>query len=84
MQGSVGPLATFWSENLAAFFCLWEICQWLTENFTIINREKKKIYFLLLVKIVGHIMNALRAPEQDLDAGKETDAKAESTEAAEV
>ena len=44
----------------------------------------EKIYFLLLVKIVGHIMNALRAPEQDLDAGKETDAKAESTEAAEV
>ena len=44
----------------------------------------EKIYFLLLLKIVGHIMNALCAPEQDLDAGKETDAKAESTEAAEV
>ena len=39
---------------------------------------------MLLLKIVGHIMNALCAPEQDLDAGKETDAKAESTEAAEV
>ena len=48
------------------------------------NEAREKIYFLLLLKIVGHIMNALRAPEQDLDAGEETDAKAESTEAAEV